>query len=108
MARVLELDSELAGARRSIADLRAALESNREIGAAIGIVMATRGVDSDGAFDLLREASQARHTKLRDVAREVVALRRLVVAPETPDSSPAGRLRAVPGPPPVFRERGAS
>lgn len=107
MARVLELDSELAVVRRNLADLTAALESNREIGAAIGIVMARRGVDSDGAFDLLREVSQARHTKLRDVAREVVASRRLMGSPGSPESSPAGRLRAVPGPPPVLRERGA-
>jgi AmiR/NasT family two-component response regulator len=102
MVRILELDAELAGARRSIADLTAALETNRDIGAAIGIVMATRGVDSGAAFDLLRQVSQARHTKLRDVAREVVALRRLMVPPE---AAPNGRPRAVPAPPPVLRER---
>jgi hypothetical protein len=97
-ARIIELATELEASRRHIADLTAALESNREIGAAIGVVMATRGVDSEAAFDLLRQASQARHTKLRDVAREVVATRRLVAAPEV---SPNGRVRGVPGPPPV-------
>jgi hypothetical protein len=105
MARVLELEAELEAARRSIADLTSALETNREIGAAIGIVMATRGVDAGGAFDLLRQASQARHTKLRDVAREVVALRRLMVPPEAASN---GRLRAVPGPPPAPRDRGVN
>ncbi|HEX4427814.1 MAG TPA: ANTAR domain-containing protein [Frankiaceae bacterium] len=100
--RISELDTELETARRHIVDLTAALESNREIGAAIGVVMATREVDSEAAFDLLRQASQARHTKLRDVAREVVTTRRLVVAPEAP---PNGRARAVPGPPPQPGER---
>ena len=102
MARVVELDAQLAAAQRSVADLTAALETNRQIGAAIGIVMATREVDSDGAFELLRHVSQARHTKLRDVARDVVALRRLVV-PTAITSN--GRMRAEPGPPPVLRER---
>ena len=82
LERILELDAELQAARRSIADLTSALETNRDIGAAIGIVMMTCGVESEGAFDLLRQASQSSHTKLRDVAREVVRLRRLdVIAP---------------------------
>ena len=84
LERILELDNELQAARRSIADLTTALETNRDIGAAIGIVMVTRGVESEAAFDLLREASQSRHTKLRDVAREVVALRGLASAPAAP------------------------
>jgi signal transduction histidine kinase/DNA-binding response OmpR family regulator/PAS domain-containing protein len=53
------------------ANLRLALSSNREIGAAIGILMASRRVTADDAFDLLRRASQAQHRKLRDIAAEV-------------------------------------
>jgi AmiR/NasT family two-component response regulator len=106
MTRIRELDEELAGARRSIADLTAALETNRDIGAAIGIVMATRGLESDAAFDMLRQVSQARHTKLRDVAREVVATRKLVV-PTDAGGNGSPRPRAIPRPP-VMREQSAS
>ncbi len=98
LARISEQDTELQAARRSVADLKAALETNREIGAAIGVVMVTRGVDTDEAFDLLRQASQARHTKLRAIAQEVVALRRLVAVPAGPTVSSVGQ-RPVPGPP---------
>jgi hypothetical protein len=80
-ARILQLDAELQAAQRNIADLTTALESNRDIGAAIGIVMVTRGIESQAAFDLLRRASQSRHTKLRDVARDVVRRRGLDIAP---------------------------
>ena len=80
-ARILQLDAELQLAQRNIADLTTALESNRDIGAAIGIVMVTRGIESQAAFDLLRRASQSRHTKLRDVARDVVRRRGLEIAP---------------------------
>jgi AmiR/NasT family two-component response regulator len=81
LERILELDAELQAAQRSIADLTSALETNRDIGAAIGIVMVTREVEPEEAFDLLRRASQSSHTKLRDVAREVVRLRRLDLTP---------------------------
>jgi AmiR/NasT family two-component response regulator len=84
LARILELDAELQAAKRSIADLTTALETNRDIGAAIGILMVTRGVETEAAFDLLRQASQASHTKLRDVARQVVRLRGLHETPPLP------------------------
>ena len=89
LERILELDTELQAARRSIADLTTALETNRDIGAAIGIVMVTRGVSRRRLSICCAEASQSRHTKLRDVAREVVALRGLASAPV----APAPRLR---------------
>jgi GAF domain-containing protein len=53
-------------------NLNTALESSRRIGAAIGILMATRQVREDAAFDLLRETSQRQHRKLREVADDVV------------------------------------
>jgi GAF domain-containing protein len=51
--------------------LARALESNREIGVAIGILMARHGLTDEKAFDSLRIASQHLHRKLRDVAAEV-------------------------------------
>jgi ANTAR domain/GAF domain len=55
------------------AHLEVALQTNREIGAAIGVLMAHHKVTQDDAFSLLRTASQTLHRKLRDVASEVVA-----------------------------------
>lgn len=65
----LVLESHLR--RRDVADLRAALETSRTIGMAIGILMTTHRVDRVGAFTLLRQASMDLNAKLRDVAAEV-------------------------------------
>ena len=64
-------------------NLRAALDSNRRIGAAIGVLMAMHKVTEDQAFDMLRVASQLLHRKLRDIAAEVVEVGAL------PDLPPA-------------------
>lgn len=55
------------------ANLRAALHSSREIGAAIGILMERNALSYDDAFVLLRSASQDLNRKLRDVAMMVIA-----------------------------------
>jgi len=52
-------------------NLHAALTSSRQIGTAIGIIMARRLVTSSEAFELLRAASQNLNRKLRDIAAEV-------------------------------------
>jgi GAF domain-containing protein len=52
-------------------NLERALESNREIGIAIGILMARGPQTREQAFDLLRRASQHLHVKLRDIATAV-------------------------------------
>jgi AmiR/NasT family two-component response regulator len=62
----------LSASEDRVANLETALESNREIGAAIGVLMAHHKVTHDEAFALLRSASQRMHRKLRDVASEVV------------------------------------
>ena len=57
----------------SVADnLRDALATRDVIGQAKGILMATRGVDADTAFGLLRTTSQHLNVKLRTVAARVV------------------------------------
>ena len=48
-----------------------ALESNREIGVAIGVLMARHQLTRDQAFDVLRVASQRSNRKLVDIAVEV-------------------------------------
>lgn len=52
--------------------LQAGLESSREIGAAVGILMATHKLSSDDAFALLSQASQRLNRKLRDIAAGIV------------------------------------
>jgi transcriptional regulator with GAF, ATPase, and Fis domain len=53
-------------------NLETALQSNREIGMAIGILMVRYGLTDHAAFDLLRVTSQHEHRKLRDIAAETV------------------------------------
>ncbi len=52
--------------------IRGALESNRVVGTAIGIVMATYRLSAEQAFRLLTVASQNTNSKLRDIAAAVV------------------------------------
>lgn len=56
---------------RAVLNFEAALSSSRQIGTAMGIVMARNLVTSDEAFELLRQASLHLNRKLRDIAAEV-------------------------------------
>lgn len=71
-SRVQELADELASARAKAANLEVALHTARQIGIAIGILMARHGLTEDQAFDALRTASQRSQVKLRDIAARVV------------------------------------
>jgi ANTAR domain/GAF domain len=61
-----------AGRRERISNLEQALDSNREIGVAMGVLMSRQLLTREQAFDLLRMTSQRTHRKLRDVAYDVV------------------------------------
>lgn len=52
--------------------LQQGMATNREIGAAVGILMATHGISSEEAFTLLSRASQRLNRKLRDIATGIV------------------------------------
>ncbi|MGI8664858.1 MAG: ANTAR domain-containing protein [Jatrophihabitans sp.] len=54
------------------ANLQIALTSNRQIGTALGILMANHKITDTAAFTLLRTTSQRTHRKLRDIADDVV------------------------------------
>ena len=58
--------------RKAAETLRAGLASNREIGKAIGLMMAFHKITDDEAFEMLRKASQDMNIKLAEVARQVV------------------------------------
>jgi hypothetical protein len=68
------------------ASLRRGLLSNREIGKAVGMLMALNGITEDEAFDLLRRHSQALNIKLADVARAVIDSRGML--PPSGEDSP--------------------
>ena len=61
-----------AALRMKIEHLLTAVETNREIGAAVGVLMARHGLGYDDAFRLLRVESQRANRKLRLVASEVL------------------------------------
>jgi len=52
-------------------NLMRALKNSREIGTAMGILMAQEKLSRDQAFDVLRVASQHTHRKLADIATEL-------------------------------------
>ena len=56
-----------------VRNMELAMQSRAVIEQAKGVLMAQRRVDADGAFDLLRDASQRYNRKLRDIARGIVA-----------------------------------
>lgn len=64
-------------------DLEEALKSSRTIGAAIGILMGSRGLDADQALAVLKQASQTSNRKLREIAAEMVEA---AGAPDPPSS----------------------
>jgi ANTAR domain/GAF domain len=83
-------------ANHKAATLQHALETNRDIGIAIGILMASHKITREAAFDLLRITSQGFHRKLREVAVDVMETGTLSAAPQPEDSD---RNRPRPGPP---------
>ncbi|GAB3438637.1 GAF and ANTAR domain-containing protein [Phycicoccus ginsengisoli] len=57
--------------QQDVTNLEAALSSSRQIGTAIGIIMARDLVSADEAFERLRRSSQDFNRKLRDIAADV-------------------------------------
>lgn len=73
-----------ARARERSEHLNRALLSNREIGVAIGILMATHQVSRDDALGLLRIASQHTNRKLADLASQVADMGELALPTPEP------------------------
>lgn len=78
-----------------VENLHRALSSNREIGAAMGILMAGHKLTSDQAFDLLRRTSQRVHRKIVAIAAEVIETGAL----ELPHGVDLLEQHPTPGPP---------
>ncbi|HJX43822.1 MAG TPA: GAF and ANTAR domain-containing protein [Geodermatophilus sp.] len=56
-----------------VRNMELAMQSRAVIEQAKGVLMAQRRVDAEGAFELLRDASQRYNRKLRDIATGIVA-----------------------------------
>jgi AmiR/NasT family two-component response regulator len=72
------LQSQVRDLQAQCDHLKIALETSRQIGTAIGILMASRDLAEDEAFELMIAASNASHRKLRDIADRIVGTGRLV------------------------------
>jgi len=59
-------------AQEASEQLKEALVSRDVIGQAKGILMEREGIDDEAAFAMLRQASQTRNVKLRNIARSIV------------------------------------
>ena len=70
---IAELQADGVLSREHAADLETALVSSRTIGAALGILMATRNIGLDDALALLKGTSMRTNTKMRDLALTIVA-----------------------------------
>ena len=78
-------------------EIAAAVESNRDIGAAVGILMCRRHLTQEQAFETLRQVSQHHHIKLRVLARDVIHTGTLdLPVPPPANSSRAARPRPAP------------
>ena len=58
--------------QKHVAELQSALTSSRTIGAALGILMASRNIGQAEALEVLKQTSQRTNTKLRDLAETLV------------------------------------
>ena len=65
--------ADLQGLRKVQRQLQTALEADREINVAIGIVMVTQSLGRTAAFDHLRKTARARRIKLLALAEELIA-----------------------------------
>jgi len=72
LAARLRSEFALVQATDRVKHLERALDSNRIIGTALGILMATQKITSEEAFICLKQASQRTNRKLREIAEDVI------------------------------------
>jgi AmiR/NasT family two-component response regulator len=70
---IAELQADGVVSREHTAQLEKALATSRTIGAAIGVLMASRDVTQDEALRLLREASSRANKPMRELAQVIVS-----------------------------------
>jgi hypothetical protein len=70
---IAELQRDGLLSQEHTAQMEEALKSSRVIGAAIGVIMASRGVSDAEAFAMLKKASNDSNRKLRELANDLLA-----------------------------------
>lgn len=83
IATALARNAELARLRETRDQLQTALDQERDVSVAIGIVMARRDLDPPEAFELLRRAARASRRKLAEVARDLILSRGIALKTDT-------------------------
>ncbi len=58
--------------QEEIAQLKVGIQTRQMIGQAVGILMSSRKIEADEAYEVLKKASQNSNIKLRDIATRVV------------------------------------
>jgi response regulator NasT len=74
----LSRSQELHGLRRSKEQLQTALDSNRAVSVAVGIVMDQHLINHDDALELLRKTARSKHLKLIELASSIVSSREIL------------------------------
>lgn len=77
---------QIGALRKTSSELEESVQSGRDIGTAVGVLMERRGLDRKAAFDALREHARSQRRKLRDVAAEIVQAAETVNLPRRPKS----------------------
>jgi hypothetical protein len=95
LAEMLASSTALEAAETERAELRRGLDTRALIGEAVGIMMERLRLTEDAAFGVLREVSQRRNTKVRDVAGQLVRTGELLL-----DEAEPARAEAREGRPP--------
>jgi hypothetical protein len=80
-----DLVPEVEQLRQTVANLRIALTTNRQISAAVGIIMARQAVTYEAAFRCLVKISQITRRKLAEVASDIVYTGALPAGAPVPD-----------------------
>ena len=70
---IAELQRDGVLSQEHAAQMEQAMRSSRTVGAAIGLLMASRQVSDTEAFDILKAVSQKSNRKLRELAADIVA-----------------------------------
>ena len=70
---IAELQADGVVSREHTAQLEKALATSRTIGAAVGVLMASRNVGQDEALQVLKEASSRSNTPMRRLAEVIVS-----------------------------------
>jgi two-component system, response regulator PdtaR len=72
IATALARNADLAALRKTCNQLQTALDQERDVSIATGIIIARMGLDRSEAFEFLRRAARSSRRKLADVARDLI------------------------------------